>query len=201
MDKVIIVTSFTSEKMILKYKDYPLIGVEKGIKKILDLNLKPVFAISDFDTFSLDEITNIDFEIEKLPSEKDYSDTEYALIRARELYKDVEIVILGSLSKRYDHSHALLLLLKKYSNVVLEDENNAIYCFEKGDYGLFKEDYSYLGIFGFPSCKVSLEGVYYKVENLELSFVETKAISNSFINDYVDVHVLKGTLLLVLSKD
>lgn len=201
MDKVILVTSFASEKLILEYKDNHLFAIEKGIKKLSDLSLKAELAISDFDTYKINEFENSDIEIEKLPEEKDYSDTEYALIKARNLYPNKKIIILASLEKRYDHSHALLLLLKKYKNVILKDDHNSIYYFDEGKYILDKEDYTYLGAFGFPNCKISINGVYYKVNNLELSFLETKAISNSFTSSKVEVEIIKGGALIVLSKD
>ena len=84
---------------------------------------------------------------------------------------------------------------------VLNSINNLIKVYEKGTYILSNYNYSYLGIFGFPKGKVSLKGVKYEVCDYELDFVETKAISNEFSDLKARLDVLKGSILLVLSKD
>ena len=205
MNRVVIVTSYASDELILHYKDSILIGVEKGIKNILKLGLFPSFSVSDFDTLNYEDIKDkIDSNnIKILPSEKDYSDTEESIILSKEKYNPDEIVILCSLEKRYDHSHSLLLLLKKYSeyNIKLVDDYNLIKVYEKGTYILSNYNYSYLGIFGFPKGKVSLKGVKYEVCDYELDFIETKAISNEFSDLEARLDVSKGSILLVLSKD
>lgn len=205
MNKVCIVTSFASYESILKHKDSILVGVEKGIKHIFDLGLIPSFCVSDFDTLDYKEIEEDvkNINILKLPSEKDYSDTEFALIKSIELFNPSEVVILCSLSSRYDHSHSLLLLLKKYinNNVKLVDDLNMIRAFEKGNYYINKEDYSYLGVFGFPSGVITLKEVKYEVSDYKLDFCETKAISNEIINEFANIDVKEGNILLVLSRD
>lgn len=203
MDKIVIVTSFASEYLINKYKNEILIGVENGINKILNLKLKPSVCISDFDTINYDKICNKDLNIIKLPCEKDFSDTEEAIKKAIELYNVKEIIILCSLEKRYDHSHSLLLLLKKYKDydIKLIDDNNLIKVLSNGKYLIKKDDYKYLGVFGFPKGVLSISGVKYDVNNYYLDFCETRAISNDILDDEIEINVISGDILLTLSKD
>lgn len=205
MNKVCIVTSFASYESILKHKDSILVGVEKGIKHIFDLGLIPSFCVSDFDTLDYKEIEEDvkNINILKLPSEKDYSDTEFALIKSIELFNPSEVVILCSLSSRYDHSHSLLLLLKKYinNNVKLVDDLNIVRVLKNENYYINKEDYTYLGVFGFPNAIISMKNVKYEVSDYKIDFCETRAISNEFVDDVALIEVKEGNLLLVLSKD
>lgn len=203
MNKVVIVTSFASCSLIDLYKNESLICVEKGINKVLNLGLKPLLCISDFDTLNYDDINDKNLNIIKLPCEKDYSDTEEAIKKAIELYNPKEIIILCSLEKRYDHSHSLLLLLKKYKiyDIKLIDDNNFIKVLSKGKYIIKKDEYKYLGVFGFSTGLLSIKGVKYSVNNYYLDFCETKAISNDIIEDEIEINVLSGDILLILSKD
>ncbi len=203
MDKVIIVTSFASDSLIDLYKNEALICVEKGINKVLNFGLKPLLCVSDFDTFNYNDINNKGLNIIKLPCEKDYSDTEESIKKTIEIYDPKEIIILCSLEKRYDHSHSLLLLLKKYKDydIKLIDDNNFIKVLSKGKYIIKKDKYKYLGVFGFPIGLLSIKGVKYAVDNYYLDFCETKAISNDIIEDEIEINVLSGDILLILSKD
>lgn len=204
MKKAILVTSSASNELITKYKDFPLIGIEKGIEKIKKLNLKVALAISDFDTMPYEKALEIvpKNKVIKLSSQKDDSDTEAAIKKLLELGYD-EFVILASLQKRYDHSHALLLLTKKYFpyQIYIEDDYNSITYFEKGDYTIARSSYRYFGVFGFPNAVVTMESSLYPMKRLKLDFVTTIAISNQLIERTAIFKVLKGGVLFVQSKE
>ena len=116
MKKVVLVTSLASKKSIMKYQKLPLIGIERGIELIAKCNLPIALGIGDFDTLDYEVVSKYlkPNQIVRLKKEKDLSDTEAAVIHMQKLGFD-EIVILASLAKRYDHSHALLLLTNKFS--------------------------------------------------------------------------------------
>lgn len=173
MRKVVIVTSFASKNSILKYSNTPLIGVEKGIELINKCGLTPVLGIGDFDT--LDYQTALNYlkpnQIVRLNPHKDMTDTEAAVDYMQKLGFD-EMIILSSIKGRYDHVHSLLLLLKKYSQCKLsiEDDNNLITYLEKGNHIIQKQDYKYVGFFGFPEAIISVDNSAYKVKKLKLKF-------------------------------
>lgn len=204
MKKVVIVTSFASKSSILKYSKIPLIGVEKGIELIAKCNLPIALGIGDFDTLDYQEATNYlkSNQIVRLNTHKDVSDTEAAVEYMQKLGFD-EMIILCSLKGRYDHSHALLLLTKKYPKckIYLEDENNFITYLGKGNHVIQKQDYKYVGFFGFPEAVISIDNSAYNAKKLKLNFTETKAISNELLDRVAEIEVHKGGVLVVQSKE
>lgn len=204
MRKIVIVTSYASKNSILKYAKVPLIGIERGIELIAKCGLPIALGIGDFDTLDYKEATKYlkPSQIVRLNSHKDLSDTEAAVEHMQKLGFD-EMIILCSLKGRYDHSHALLLLTKKYSNckICLEDDNNYIYYLEKGTHIIQKQDYKYIGFFGFPEAVISVDNSAYNSRKLKLNFTETKAISNELLDRVAEIEIHKGGVLVVQSKE
>lgn len=204
MKKVVLVTSLASKKSIMKYQNLPLIGIERGIELIAKCNLPIALGIGDFDTLDYELVSKYlkPNQIVRLKKEKDLSDTEAAVIHMQKLGFD-EIVILASLAKRYDHSHALLLLTNKFSKckIYIEDDNNFVAYLAKGSHLIQRQDYNYIGFFGFPKAVVSLDNSKYPMKKMKLDFTTTKAISNELLERVVSLEVHKGGVLVVQSKD
>lgn len=204
MKKVVLVTSLASKKSIMKYQNLPLIGIERGIDLIAKCNLPIALGIGDFDTLDYELVSKYlkPNQIIRLKKEKDLSDTEAAVIHMQKLGFD-EIVILASLAKRYDHSHALLLLTNKFSKckIYIEDDNNFVTYLAKGSHLIQRQDYKYIGFFGFPKAVVSLDNSKYPMKKMKLDFTTTKAISNELLERVVSLEVHKGGVLVVQSKD
>lgn len=204
MKKVVLVTSLASKKSIMKYQNLPLIGIERGIDLIAKCNLPIALGIGDFDTLDYELVSKYlkPNQIIILKKEKDLSDTEAAVIHMQKLGFD-EIVILASLAKRYDHSHALLLLTNKFSKckIYIEDDNNFVTYLAKGSHLIQRQDYKYIGFFGFPKAVVSLDNSKYPMKKMKLDFTTTKAISNELLERVVSLEVHKGGVLVVQSKD
>lgn len=204
MKKVVLVTSLASKKSIMKYQNLPLIGIERGIELIAKCNLPIALGIGDFDTLDYELVSKYlkPNQIVRLKKEKDLSDTEAAVIHMQKLGFD-EIVILASLAKRYDHSHALLLLTNKFSKckIYIEDDNNFVTYLAKGSHLIQRQDYNYIGFFGFPKAVVSLDNSKYPMKKMKLEFTTTKAISNELLERVVSLEVHKGGVLVVQSKD
>lgn len=204
MKTVVIVTPFADITLIQKYHDFPSIAVESGFLKLISLGIKPIKVIGDFDSSSLESIKNKtdDQNLIVLPTHKDFSDTEEAIILAKKMGYD-NIILLASLGGRYDHAHSLLLCLKKYYSlsITLEDLNNRIHYLKKGSFKIEKEPYPYFGIFGFPKAVITLKGVAYPLTRKKIKFDETLVISNEVNSENALVKVIRGQVLLIESKD
>ena len=204
MRKVIIVTSTASKNTILKYSKVPLIGVENGIELIYKLNLPIALGIGDFDT--LDYQTALQYlkrtQIVRLNKEKEISDTEGAVSYMEKLGFD-EMIILASLKGRYDVTHNLLLLTKKYPNckVSIEDDTSMVTYLKKGSHLIQKQDYKYMGFFGFPEAIISIDNSLYRAKKMKINFTDSKVISNDFLERVVDIEVHNGGVLLIQSKE
>ena len=113
--------------------DYPrgediTIAADSGYKNAEKLGVKIDFAVGDFDSFAESKIGK-DIEIITVPAEKDFTDTQLAVDVA--LSKEArDIVIIGGLSGRLDHTLSNLGILEKlYAmgvRVILADGNNRV---------------------------------------------------------------------------
>ena len=97
MRKVVIVTSYASKNLILKYAKTPLIGVEKGIELIAKCGLPIALGIGDFD--SLDYATALEYlkpnQIVRLNPHKNISDTEEAVDYMQKLGFDRKVLLFS----------------------------------------------------------------------------------------------------------
>jgi thiamine pyrophosphokinase len=204
MRKVVIVTHIAQKNSILKYSNIPLIGVGNGVEVIARCNLPIALGIGNFDTLDYQNVTSIlkPNQIVRLNNENNISEVEGAVDYMQKLGFD-EMVILSSLKERYDITHQLLLLTKKYPNckITIEDENNSVTYLKKGSHVIQKQDFKYVGLFGFPEAVISVDNSQYKSKKMKLSFTDTKSISNSVLDRVIEMEVYKGGVLLVLSKE
>lgn len=204
MRKVVIVTSFATKTSIMKYSKIPLIGVEKGIELIAKCNLPVALGLGDFDT--LDYQVALKYlkpnQIIRLDPHKEMSDAEAVVNYMQKLGFD-EMIILSSLKARYDYVHSLLLLTKKYPNckIYIEDDNNFITYYGKGNHIIQKQDYRYLGFFGFPEAVISLDNSAYKIKKQKIKFTDSKVIRNDILERIAQIDVYKGGILVVQSKE
>lgn len=204
MRKVVIVTHIAQKNSILKYSNIPLIGVGNGVEVIARCNLPIALGIGNFDTLDYQNVTSIlkPNQIVRLNNENNISEVEGAVDYMQKLGFD-EMVILSSLKERYDITHQLLLLTKKYPNckITIEDENNSVTYLKKGSHVIQKQDFKYVGLFGFPEAVISVDNSQYKSKKMKISFTDTKSISNSVLDRVIEMEVYKGGVLLVLSKE
>ncbi len=204
MRKVVIVTSYATKTSIMKYSKIPLIGVEKGIELIAKCNLPVALGLGDFDT--LDYQVALKYlkpnQIIRLDPHKEMSDAEAVVNYMQKLGFD-EMIILSSLKARYDYVHSLLLLTKKYPNckIYIEDDNNFITYYGKGNHIIQKQDYRYLGFFGFPEAVISLDNSAYKIKKQKIKFTDSKVIRNDILERIAQIDVYKGGVLVVQSKE
>ena len=66
---------------------------------------------------------------------------------------------------------------------------------------IHKQDFKYVGLFGFPEAVISVDNSQYKSKKMKVSFTDTKSISNSVLDRVIEMEVYKGGVLLVLSKE
>ena len=204
MRKVVIVTHIAAKNTVLKYSNVPLIGVGDGAYVISRCNLPIALGIGNFDTLDYQNVTSIlkPNQIVRLNNDESVSEVEGAIDYMQKLGFD-EMIILSSLKERYDVTHQLLLLTKKYPNckITIEDDNNSVTYLKKGSHVIQKQDFKYVGIFGFPEAIISIDNSQYKSKKMKLSFTDTKSVSNSVLDRVIEMEVHKGGVLLVLSKE
>ncbi|MGE4282623.1 MAG: thiamine diphosphokinase [Clostridia bacterium] len=185
-----------------------VICADGGAKHAEKIGVLPNVIVGDFDSigekyFNDLELKNI--ELIRYSTDKNETDTqlavEYALQRGCS-----EVILIGSLGSRFDHSLAnvslLKLLLDKGIQAKILNENNEIYLIDnhirlKGELG---EKVSLLPITEMVSG-ITTQGLQYALKDAQMVFGVPNGISNIFIKEEADINVKEGLLLVVKAWD
>lgn len=208
--KVLIVTGGEApsadflKQSINTFKPDSIIAVDSGADILFENKITPDILLGDFDSIREDilKFYNGKCEIISLNKEKDETDTEFALMKARELRAN-EIVIIGATGERLDHTLANIYLLKKAEDMgiyaVLADEKQQIFLTraEKKFYHMKGDTVSL-----FPFCEnitgITTHGLFYPLNNENLFLGDVRGISNVIMEDDAGVEIKSGLLLIIL---
>ena len=147
-------------------------------------------------------------EVIRLKPEKDDSDTQSALMYAKERGA-VRVVILGATGSRLDHVMAnfglLLLAQNKGMQVTLVDQNNYISLVESGTVLIKEEQFGkYVSFFpmGGDVEGLTLEGFKYPLNQYHLRIMDSGlTVSNEIKSQQAKITYTKGNLLMMMSRD
>lgn len=194
--------------------DYSFINIEKddyiicadgGYIHALKLRIKPDCILGDFDTFDKSGLPE-DCKVLTYSAIKDYTDTMLAAMHALENgFK--HITIYGASGGRFDHTMAnvqtLLYVHKKGGTGVMVDENNIISLQTEGKMQYKKREGYYFSLFSLSdSCNgITETGTFYTLKNATLTNDFPLGVSNKIVDDYAEVFLESGTLLVIFSKD
>ena len=184
-----------------------ILCVDSGARHALKFGIKPDLLIGDFDTLTeveLDMFRQAGVEIKHYPEDKDYTDTylalQYALDRG---FK--EIIIIGALGSRIDHSLANILLLTlpatRKSNVRIITPFQEIFMVNgyvkiEGKVG----DLISLIPLSEEVTGVKMSGLVYEVKDHIFRMDMPIGISNVFSSTVAEITVDKGLLLAIKSN-
>ena len=146
------------------------------------------------------------FEIRQVPAEKDYTDTQLAVEIAIDRGAD-EIIIIGGLSGRLDHTLSTLAVLEDLHARGLHgritDGQSRARFIRSTSYLIARSQYRYLSLIAVDECVkgVSLEGCKYPLKNAKLSRGFQYAVSNELTGNCALVSVKKGGLYIIESRD
>ncbi len=173
-----------------------VIAADAGYLTLLKADIKPDLIVGDFDSADLPET---DIETIALNPVKDCTDTEFAVETAvKRGYND--ILILGALGGRVDHSFANIVLTAQFKNkgvnITLINENTKIYAL-KNETRTLKKANTYVSVFSFGSeCTVTLEGMFYPLKEYRLSPFSALGVSNEIIENSASIEA--GGVLIVM---
>ncbi len=195
------IADYTKIKALIKQNDY-IIAADRGLHHAACLGITPHLAVGDFDSHPAP-----DFEVEtvSLPSEKDDTDTMYAVKEALARgYRD--ILLLGATGGRSDHLLANLytLLYIKQAGAVgtIADEH----CLITPVCGSAAADstYPYFSLVAIAGQArgVTITGAKYSLENGVIDPCYQYAVSNQVLpGQTAHISVGSGEVLLILSRD
>ena len=199
-----------SEKLLRNYLNNVdfIIAADKGSECLYSYNITPNLLLGDFDSTKKEILEQIRSQVEEIlefPPEKDYTDTEIAIIEAIKRGAK-KIYLFGATGSRMDHTlgNIGLLLTTKRRGATLEiiDDNNRLYIGEKkmklfGEYG---ENISFHALCD-KVKSFNIRGAKYNLETCDISLLDPRAICNEFIDTPIEISYEEGELLILHSID
>lgn len=182
-----------------------IVACDAGYRNAAKLGVRPDLIVGDFDSAPQPET---DRETIVLPHVKDDTDTQFA---ARWLVEHgyEEVTLLGALGgSRIEHMFAnvstgLFLAMHGIKTILADARSEMHYLLPGKELILERKDWMYLSVFalGAPMTGVTLQGVYYPLENATLSELDYPlGTSNEFVEPVAHMQCTGGHGLVVLTR-
>ncbi len=185
-----------------------IISVDGGAGHLRRLGIIPDILLGDFDSADKEDINYFleqGVPTDCFPAEKDMTDSELAIESALEKGAE-EIVLVGAVGTRFDHSMSNIFLLKKLMDkqvrACIADEYNRIYMYDKA-FELDKLEGYKLSLIPVSErvTGVSTRGLKYPLVNATMTLGTSWGVSNEFVEERAGVAIGEGILLVCLSRD
>ncbi len=181
------------------------IAADGGYKNAKALGHPVHVAVGDFDSFPRDQIAD-GIETIELPAEKDLTDSQVCIETAIARGAD-EIIIIGGLSGRLDHTLANLCILedlyaRRVPGYVTDGFNRARFIRNSGII-IMRSEFKYLSLIAADdTCKgVSIQGCKYELKKQPVHRRLQFAVSNEITGNCAMVTVKKGGLYIIESRE
>lgn len=207
MKKCVIITSYIEGILPDLMEDYDpdlILCADGGYDHARRAGITPDYLIGDFDSLKCDiseDIRQITY-----PCEKDDTDTGLCIQTALDMGCN-DILILGGLGGRLDHSVANIQLLAGYADknirIAIKDKKNFCTVLHNGEIHLKRKSGQHVSILSLSdtSSGVSVSGLKYPLTNAVLKNTFPLGVSNEYTDETAWICVKDGTLLIVLSED
>ena len=181
------------------------IAADGGYANAKRLGERIDIAVGDFDSFAKQKIDE-GVELVELPAEKDLTDSQVCVETAISRGAD-EIIIIGGLSGRLDHTLANLSVLQdlhtRHIHGYITDGNNRAHYIKATSHLVARSAYKYLSLIAVDeTCKgVSIKGCKYELKNQPVHRRLQFAVSNEITGNCALVSVKKGGLYVIESRE
>ena len=185
-----------------------VIAADAGYLTAKKMGVTPDILLGDFDTLGEENIPD-GIECLRVPAEKNDTDTQLAVQVAIE--RGVwEIVIIGGLSGRLDHTLSTLAILedlweRKAGRIyaTLTDGKNRVRFIRNSGTILPRSQYRFFSLIAADETVkgVSMEGGKYPLKNQTLKRRLQYAVSNEITGNVVLISVKKGGIFIIESRD
>ncbi len=182
-----------------------IIAADGGLENAKALGARPDILLGDFDSIAADKAPK-DTEILQVPAEKDFTDTQLAVDTA--IKKEAtEIIIIGGLDGRLDHTLSNLAILEDMSakriHAHIANGQNRVRYLNSTSTLIPRSGYKYLSLLCLSEKAkgVSVEGCKYPLKNATLTRSFQYAVSNEIVGNCALISVRKGGIYVIESKD
>lgn len=188
-----------------------IIAADGGAAKLIQYDIWPDVLVGDMDTLKETEWNKLKqkkFRIDRLPVEKDVTDTHYACELAL-ANQPKEVALFGVWGgARMDHALANVGLLEWFCERGVDAKiyagTNRVRLLEgPAKTVLPKENFHFLSLLPLSSKVEGIDtiGLKYTLKNGVLKRGLTRGISNEWVEDEAIVHIRQGKLLIVETSD
>ncbi|MEE1165781.1 MAG: thiamine diphosphokinase [Treponema sp.] len=179
-----------------------VIACDKGLEYCLKQGIRPDIAVGDFDSFSGEIPCNL--FVEKLPREKDDTDTMHAVKKAIALGY-TSFTLTCCLGNRLDHAFCNIQTLSFIKSQGLDakiiEDDEELFIIQNETRNIPPKDGFSLSVFSLSkkSKGVFIEGAKYNVSNFCFLADVPMGVSNEWQGNCT-IKVRKGRLLVILSR-
>ena len=185
------------------------IAADAGYETAVALGERVDVLLGDFDSLAgrpEDMLRDTATEIIRVPAEKDLTDTQLAVEMALSRGA-TELVIIGGLSGRLDHTLSNLAILEHLNEkkipATMTDGQNRVHFVRNSGALLPRSGYRYLSLIATDKVVkgVTVKGCKYPLHNAKLKKNYQYAVSNEIEGNCALVEVRKGGLYIIESRD
>lgn len=194
------IEDYAYTKTLILPNDY-IICADSGFDHALKMQIKPHILLGD-----LDSIKSKPSPVQTIiyPTEKDMTDTELAVAYAKEKGY-TQILLLGAIGTRMDHSIANILLLVAYiddrTTITIADEYNKINLLKK-ETVFYGQPGDLISLVPLSTCKgVTTTNLKYPLKDAIIQCGSSIGISNVFVKHSAKVSIKSGWMLGIQSRD
>ena len=189
-------------------KDDLIIAADAGYLTAKRMGITPNILLGDFDTLGEENIPD-GIECLRVPAEKNDTDTQLAVQTAIERGAG-EIVIVGGMSGRIDHTLSTLAILedlweRKEGRIfaTLTDGKNRVRFIRNSGAILPRSQYRYFSLIAADETVkgITLEGCKYPLKNGRISHRHQWAVSNEIVGNCALVEIKRGGVWVIESLD
>ncbi|MBQ7559222.1 MAG: thiamine diphosphokinase [Synergistaceae bacterium] len=170
-----------------------------GLKHEKNFGIKPDLIIGDFDSHDMpQDLSNVII----LPVIKDDTDTIFAVKEAMKRGFD-DFILTGVTGGRQDHNlgniYALLMLAEKNKNALIVDDYSEIKLIKANEKIKIKRGWKFFSLINISGTAkgIFITGAKYNLENAEITPDFQYGISNEILDDYAEIFLSEGSLLLI----
>ena len=181
------------------------IAADSGYHTAVALGERIDLLLGDFDSIG-DVPRDGGFEIQQVPAEKDYTDTQLAVEIAMDRGAD-EIIIIGGLSGRLDHTLSTLAVLEDLHarglHGYITDGQSRAHYLKSSSTLIARSSYKYLSILAADETVkgIDIEGCKYPLKKATLRRCHQFAVSNEITGNVAFIAVKKGGVYIIESRD
>ncbi|MBC5787886.1 thiamine diphosphokinase [Clostridium facile] len=196
------IQNYPAIKQYIQPNDY-IICADSGYDHAVKMEITPNLLVGDMDSIHADLPTE---NIRIFPAKKDDTDTEIAISAALEQGCD-DILILGGIGSRMDHTLANILFLKqlhdqKISAKIVNENNEIRLMGSQENITLQGHPGDLLSLIPITDCiGVTNKGFEYPLIQEDLPLGTTRGVSNVFLSDTGSISLQNGLLLVMQCRD